>query len=184
MNRLFTAAIAGTLAIQPVAATAQETRLEPVNFEAATLYALPHLFKGYTTVCADVLSSDGYVATNADRLSAKFAGASDGTWPQARDALGQLAAKEGGSEGADLLTMMPDGSLKPFIDGILFALVSTEMKPERCSDVERALELFDPMPAENIAGLMGFIMEMVERDKAEKRARAEALAAESDADHD
>ena len=174
MKRLIAATIAGTLALQPMAASAQSETPTPAQIEAATLYAMPHLFKGFNATCSGSLASDGFVATNRDRLTEKFALAAEGSWAGAKEALMQIASQQGGGDGADIFSKMPDESLRPFVDGILFALVSSELKPEMCSDVERGLELLDPMPVENMAGLIGFGVELMERDKAKKQAKRKA----------
>lgn len=160
------------LATAPLAAQQPSAEPSPQQIEAATRYALPHLFQGFRAVCDKTLAADGYVRTQGDRLETKFAQGSDASWPQAKAALLQMAAKEGGEDGEALgmFAQLPDENLKPFVDGIIFSLVASELETDRCGDVERGLALLDPMPAENIAGLMGFLMEMVSREESKEAA--------------
>jgi len=131
------------------------------EIEGAVRFGLPALFAGYRATCSAQLSPDGYVAQNADRLVAKFADGADAHWPAAKAALSTL----GDDQGMDsaMLAQMPDDALKPFVTALLQQMVATEIKPTQCIDVERGLELIDPLPADNIAGLIGFMVEMAER---------------------
>ena len=75
-----------------------------------------------------------------------------------------------------MLAEMPDDALKPFVTALLQQMVATEIKPAQCVDVERGLELIDPLPADNIAGLIGFMVEMAERRDGD--ANTDAVAGE------
>jgi hypothetical protein len=41
-------------------------------------------------------------------------------------------------------------------------MIAGEIKPENCGKIERAIELLDPLPAENYVGLVTFIIELIE----------------------
>lgn len=161
---IFCLAPLAAMAAAPLSAQADPT---PEQVEAATRYALPHLFEGFRATCADTLSADGYLASEGDRLQTKFSDGADDYWPQAKTAMVNLASQRG-SEAAselDMFASLPDENLQPLVDGLVFALVATELKTEQCGDVERGLALLDPLPVENIAGLIGFMFEMVENGK-------------------
>ena len=164
--------IAACLAV-PV--NAQPRDLDPEAVAAATRYALPLAFDGYRTACAAEISSDGYVAQNSERLAAKFEEGSEQAWPAAKNLLVSMAAEDGGDMVA-FFGAMPDETLKPFVDGIIEVMIAQEIKTENCSDIERGLELLDPMPVENMAGLIGFFIDMDNRDKAKRRAARAAEA--------
>ncbi len=175
MNRL--KLLPGTLLIAAVSlsapASAQIDQLDPQAIEAATVYALPIAFDGFRKTCADRLAPDGFVAINENRLEAKFSAGAADAWPEAKAVLIEMAAKEG--DGADaFLRDLPDEALKPFVDGVFQSIIAGEIKPQQCGDIERGLELLDPMPVENIAGLLGFIIELDNRNKARKQAEEES----------
>ena len=161
---LFCLAPLAAMAAAPLSAQADPT---PEQVEAATRYALPHLFEGFRATCADTLSADGYLASEGDRLQTKFSDGADAYWPQAKTAMINLASQRGGeaSSELDMFASLPDESLQPLVDGLVFAIVATELKTEQCGDVERGLALLDPLPVENFAGLIGFMFEMVQNDK-------------------
>ncbi|MHA6333527.1 hypothetical protein ACXYL9_07550 [Qipengyuania sp. CAU 1752] len=170
---------ASLLAITP-AANAKAPDLDPVQVEAATRYALPHMFTGYIAGCRPHLQKNGYVLRNADRLSTKFTSGSAAYWPKAKVVVMQMAtAKDGGNDrAASMMSNLPDDALRPFVNGLITSMVVGEMKPELCSDLERGLEILDPLPAENYGKLAVFVYNMVEREKqrdaalARKKARA------------
>ena len=64
-----------------------------------------------------------------------------------------------------MIAGMPDEALKPFVVAFLQQMVATEVKPEQCLDIARGLELIDPLPADNIAGLIAFMVEMAGREE-------------------
>lgn len=159
MPNLVIRAAAAALPFTLVAAPAQaQADLSAAQIEAAARFGLPALFEGFRVTCQAELADDGYVARNAARLSAKFADGADAHWPEARDAMFALGGEEGLDP--DMLAGMPDEALKPFVTSLLQQMAATELEPAQCPDVERGLELLDPLPADNIAGLIGFVVDM------------------------
>ena len=163
------AAIAAVAALS-LPATAQAEEMSPAAVQSAVRYSLPHLLSGVRASCSSKLSANGYLATQGDALLARFSQGSEAAWPAAKSALMQLGAKEEKGMGA-MLGQMPDSALKPFVDATISTMVATKLKPENCGDVERGLELLAPLPPENIAGLVGFVIEMAERDDKKKDAK-------------
>ena len=156
------AAIAAAAALF-LPATAQAEEMSPAAVQAAVRYSLPHLLSGVRASCGPKLSANGYLATQGDALLARFSQGSEAAWPAAKTALMQLGAKEEKGMGA-MLGKMPDSALKPFVDATISSMVATKIKPAQCGDVERGIELLAPLPPENVAGLVGFIFEMKERE--------------------
>lgn len=156
-------AAAAAVAALTLPASAQAEEMSPVAVQAAVRYSLPHLLSGVRASCAPKLSSQGYLATQGDALLQRFSQGSEEAWPAAKGALMELGAKE--EKGmSQMLGQMPDSALKPFVDAMISTMVATKLKPENCPDIERGLELLAPLPPENIAGLVGFVIEMAERD--------------------
>ena len=153
-------------------AQAQADNLDPAAVAAASRYALPIAFEGYLSTCNTVLPRDGFARTNASRIHAKFAEGADAAWPGAKAAMLQMAAKDAGDMTA-MLEVMGDDALRPFVDSLIASMVAGEIKTESCGDIERALEILDPLPADNYAELIGFVFEMAQRDKAEDEQAAQ-----------
>ena len=174
MTRLLALPAIALAAMLPLPAQAQEKDdIDPAQMEAAVRYALPHLLGGLRTTCAGELSADGYLARRGDALMAKFSAGADAYWPQAKSVLLSIGPNDP-ELSPDMFAMLPDEALKPFIDGIVSVMVASEVKPEQCTDIERGLELVDPLPAANLAGLVRFLIEMDKRDEAESEAAGEA----------
>ncbi len=162
MRPTLTRALAATLALAAVQPALAQDAPDTEAFEAAALYALPHLLSGLRASCSDRLAPSGYLGTRGEALQAKFARGAEGSWSAAKVVLLELGAEKD-PEMAQAFSTLPDESLRPFVDGLLTTIVATEIKPEQCGDVERGLELLAPMPVENIAGLVGFIVDLSEK---------------------
>lgn len=147
----------GLLAAAPLAA--QPADLDPQTVSAAARYALPLAFDGFLTTCSAELDENGYALSNEGRLTAKFSDGVDAAWPQAKTALMQLGGDQGDGM-SDLIGMLDDEQLRPFVDGIIETMVAGEIKVKDCANIERGLEILDPLPADNVAELVGFLFEM------------------------
>ncbi|TCJ39230.1 hypothetical protein [Parafrankia sp. BMG5.11] len=166
MNKIAALAALAVLAMPASAHAAKvasaKSQIKPESAQAAVRYALPHLLSGVRATCASRLSANGYLATNGAALQQRFAQGADSAWPAARQALLEMGAKEK-ADMAGMFAQMPDSALKPFVDAMITTMVGTELKADDCPDIERGLQLLAPLPPENIAGLAGFIFEMVDR---------------------
>ncbi|WP_299192651.1 hypothetical protein [uncultured Erythrobacter sp.] len=159
------AALMAGAAFGAAPASAQVEDLDPAAVAAATRYALPLAFEGFMTRCFDRLDNDGYAVTNAETLRAKFSDGADAAWPGARTLIVQMASEEADNM-TDVFNMLDDDALRPFVDGLVENMVAQEIRPEDCETIERGLEIFDPVPADNMAALVGFIVELVAEEEA------------------
>ncbi len=140
-------------------ATAQPADIDPQMVSAAARYALPVAFDGFVERCSARLDPAGYALTNRNAIRAKFADGVDEAWPEARQVLMQFGAEEAGDMGA-VFEMLDDAELRPFVDGLIEGLVAQEIKPDDCGMIERGLEIVDPLPADNVAEMVGFLFEI------------------------
>ncbi len=141
----------------------QAAEISPAAMQAAVRYALPQLVSGIRTSCGSQLSPTGFLARNGDGLEQRYAQGADTAWPAARAALIQMGDKDKSGMAA-MFNKMPDSALKPFVDATISSMIATKLKPAQCPDIERGIELLAPLPPENVAGLVGFIVEMKERE--------------------
>ena len=150
--------IAACAAFTAVPAHAQ-TPAEIAAIGEAVRYAMPHALEGLYTACEGELAPTGYLVANRDRLHAKFTEGAIDHWPGAKALLVQMA-DERGNKDIDM-SKLPDDALRPFVDAIVVQLISGQaMKPGVCAKIERGFELLDPLPADNVAGLVHFIVEL------------------------
>lgn len=162
MKRMMTAlgaACLGSVTLVPAPAVAQPSDLDPAAVSAATRYALPVLFDSFMTECFDSLEGDGYAITNADTLRDRFNENREASWPGAKALFIQFAQEEVG-EGATVLELLGDDEFRTLVDSLLASVVTEEIRDNGCSDIERGLEILDPLPADNLAAFVGFLVDL------------------------
>ncbi len=148
---------ASLFAASPASAQTEE-EVNPAAVAAAVRYGLPFAFDGYMTRCFETLSPDGFAVSNAQRLREKFSDGSDAAWPGARLLMMQFAEEET-NEFSGLVGTLDDETLRPFVDGVIEAMAVEEIEPESCEVIERTLEILDPLPADNLAAVVGLLFE-------------------------
>lgn len=160
ITKLVSSAILGAAILFAAPASAQkEEQIDPAAAAAAMRYVLPLAFEGYMTACFETLDEDGFVISNAPALREKFTNGAEASWPGAREFLMQVARERGGFDGS--FDGIEDDELRQEIDDKLAEVLAAEMKPETCTDIERALEILDPLPADNMAAMIGFLVDLV-----------------------
>ena len=182
ITKLAATALASATMFAATPVTAQPSDLDPAAVAAAVRYSLPMAFDGYMTRCFDSLAPDGYAITNADALRAKFADGNEASWPGAKALMMDMAREEAGDMTA-VFELMDDDDLRPFVDGLITNMAASEIREQDCETIERGLEIFDPLPADNLAMMVGFIVElgiaMDQEEMAQAEAAADAAAAEA-----
>ncbi|MEM6493843.1 MAG: hypothetical protein AAF650_05635, partial [Pseudomonadota bacterium] len=43
-------------------------------------------------------------------------------------------------------------------------LIGEQIKPDSCGKIDRGVELMSPLPADNVSGLVAFVLELVKLD--------------------
>ena len=156
------AALAAIMTVQPAAAQGQFNEEE---VSALARVAMPRAFQSLQQKCSPILPLNSYIFANGDELLYRLQGASAGAWPQARGAIIRLVTREN-PQIAALLNAMPPESLQPFVDELIAGMVSTKLETGRCEQIDRILELLDPLPAENLAELIGIAVIEAQQDEA------------------
>jgi hypothetical protein len=168
-KRMFAPALALTaLATATAAQAQQQTCIAAADLGDSLLYAMPIAYDAVSTTCSRQLKRDGFMATGGEAFIAKFRARQDSAWPGAFRMIKTFMAQEGGEASgndvdmAAMIAALPEDSLRPFVDGMVGQMIAGEIKPENCGKIERAIELLDPLPAENYVGLVTFIIELTE----------------------
>jgi len=151
-------------ALLPAQALAQSPRpcLTPKEGQALISFALPDVIIGITSKCAPVTGPSSFLATSGRALASTYRSASNAAWPTARPAI----LKQVG-EGGDLLGLMPDEAFKSFAGAFATTAVLKELRPERCTDIDRVLMATSPLPPENMSMLVGIMLEILARPTAQ-----------------
>ncbi|MFN4019189.1 MAG: hypothetical protein ACK4IC_01580 [Erythrobacter sp.] len=156
------------LATATTAQAQQQTCIAAADLGDSVLYAMPIAYDAVGTTCAKQLKRDGFMATGGDAFIEKFRAKQDSAWPGAFRLLKSFMATEAAGEtGSDaelnaMIAALPEESLRPFVDGIVGQKLAAEIKPGSCTKIERGMELLSPLPAENVAALVAFILEIAE----------------------
>ncbi len=158
------------LAQASVAQAQQQPCVPAADLGDSIIYALPIAYDAARTSCATRFARDGFITRGGDKFIAGFRARQNAAWPgtfrvlktmMAADAKNPAAAA-GGPEIAALIAAMPEDSLRPFVDGMIGQMIAEEIKPDACGKIERAMELLSPLPVDNVAGLMGFVLEIAD----------------------
>lgn len=151
--------IAAILMIGAEAASAQDNAcLTPEEARTLIGFAAPSLIEGAAAQCATSLPADAFLHTGAtemiERLRAE-ATAAGGDF-------GAILEKVGGKG-------MPAGvseeTTRSLMRDMFSAKLAEEIKPEDCGAISRLTSSFAPMSVDNLAALVGAILELVGPDK-------------------
>jgi hypothetical protein len=170
MNLRFALALALVALATAHSAQAQKACVALEDLGDTLLYTMPIAYDAVRTSCQPELKPDGFLARKGDAFIAKFRARQDSAWPGALRVLKIFLAPDGTAKGkggsdADITAMiasLPDSSLRPLVDGLVGQMIANEIRPESCGKIERGIELVSPLPAENVAGLLTFIIELAE----------------------
>jgi hypothetical protein len=113
--------------------------------------------------CRPQLSPQGYFATQGPSLVQRYAARKSTAWPEARAALVKLGGND--AKLKDIVANLSDEALQPFAEGMVSAVVTKGIKPGQCKAIERATRLLSPLPPENTAELVTFVLVMADKPK-------------------
>jgi hypothetical protein len=153
---------------QAPAAQAQQACVPPADLGDSIIYALPIAYDAARTSCGKQFARDGFMARGGDKFIAGFRARQNAAWPGAMRTMQTLvasqsgAAKSGDLDLAALAKSLPPETLRPLVDGMMGQMIAGEIKPDSCGKIERAMELLSPLPVDNVAGLMGFVLEIAD----------------------
>ena len=149
-----------------VAQAAQAQCLSPVEVRALATFAMPSVLTGLINHCAPEIGTAGFMSTQGGSLVASYAAHKESAWPTARKAFFRIAgSKSDTSEATDMMAMMPDAELQPFVEGMIGGMVGSKLKPGQCVIADKMMRLLAPLPPENTSELLGTILELADGDK-------------------
>jgi hypothetical protein len=133
-------------------------------------FSLPTVVDSTIKTCQPRLSSQGYFGTQGAALVARFAANKPATWPSAKAAFIKLGASKDPAT-RDMIAKLPDSALQPFAEGIVAQLVASKIKPDRCAVIERGVSLVAPLPPQNTAELIAFVIVLADKAGADKASK-------------
>lgn len=152
------AVAAAAMALQPVAAQAQQSCISEDEVSAMAIYAMPSLVQSVRLQCGTSLSQSGFVARRGDAFAARYAGLQNKVWPRAKSGLLKYGAGKTGSGTQNLATFanLPDNAVRPLVDALIVQEASTKIQRSQCGQIERVMEAaatIDPEVAGTLIGL-------------------------------
>lgn len=167
--RGFAAGAAAMLALQPVAAEAQQACVTESEVAAIAIYSVPSLVQAMRLRCGSALSASGYIAKRGDALSGRYAALQPRVWPQAKAGmLKVLGAQPGAAQGRqmlDSLGALPDEAVRPLVDAWIVQETSARIPVADCQRIEWVVEALAPVEPEIAGGLIGALVGLVDPDK-------------------
>ena len=158
-------ALALSALISAQTAQAQKHCVEPEDAADAVVYMMPTAYESTLSACENEFNSDSFLTSDAGRAFIDgFRGQQDQRWSGAYRFFKVFIQKETKGDDAmgEMLANLPEEALRPLIDGLLGQIIAKEIKPNTCGKIDRVVELLSPLPPENIAGLMSFILPEVD----------------------
>jgi len=151
------AVAAATLALQPVAAQAQQTCITEAEVSAMTIYSVPSLVQSMRLQCGPALSQSGFLARRGDAFAARYAGLQNAVWPRAKSGLLKYAGRKAGSGSQDIsmFANLPDNAVRPLIDALIVQEASAKIERGQCGRIERVMEAVSPIDPEVAGTLVG-----------------------------
>lgn len=146
-----------------LAAAQGQTCLSEREVTSLVTYALPVVMQSTMKACSPQLSPSGYFATQGPGLVQRYAARKTAAWPEARAALIKLGGND--AKLKDLVSTLSDEALQPFAEGMVSALVTRGIKPGQCKAIERATRLLSPLPPENTAEIVTFVLVLSDKPK-------------------
>lgn len=144
---------------------AQNVCVAPEDAADAVVYMMPLAYEAAKVTCESELGDESFLFSSAgEAFAEKFRGQQDARWAGTIRLFRVFINKEQDENDAmgEMIVNLPDDALRPFVDGIMQPIISQEIKPESCAKIDRVVELMSPLPAENVGGLIAFILPEVD----------------------
>jgi len=157
-HRPMAAAVATAALLQvQVAQAAAPVCITEQEVSAMAAFSMSSVLEGTMNSCRPHLAANGYFATSGQQLIGRYAARKAAAWPGAKSAF----LKFGSEKDPEMLSTvgsLPDAALQPFVDAMLSEMVASKIKPAQCRPVERMAMLLSPLPPENMADIIGYVI--------------------------
>ena len=126
------------------------------QMEGLITYALPTLIETIAKVCGGSLAPDAFLRTSSGTLAQRYRADSARHWPMARAAVVALAGQD--------LSVLGEETEKAMVTSMVGIGIAGAIKPKDCGDVNQALELLSPLPAQNLGRLTAMLVILGSKD--------------------
>ena len=160
MRKIFGATTTAALALLATASHAAQTVKQNPCLTAQEANALfmsvaPSMLRSLSATCAESLPAGAYLRVKGAALAERYAA------PAAASKAAAIAAFNKISDGAAV-----DEAMFDLVTGSMIGEIAAgQIKPADCDKASRVAELLDPLPPENLTGLIVLIMEFSGSDE-------------------
>lgn len=144
--------------VLPGTAIAQDAKrcVEPAEAQALLTFMLPGAFDALSDQCRSALPADAVLSRSGKALAERYRPEADAAWPMARQAFGKMAD-------AGVLKILDDATLKKLVSAGIAGELPRQVKSKDCGTVDRFVAALEPLPAKNVAMLLGALIEVGSR---------------------
>jgi hypothetical protein len=135
------------------------------EMRAGITFLVPTLIKAVKMKCATVLPGNAYLMTQGEALAARYHAPSSTTSPEFKSLVAKIA-------GSTELPELPGIKVEDIASAAILGGIQKDLKPAMCPDIDVAMALVDPLPADNMIGLLAFIGTKIVQEDANKKAKA------------
>ncbi|PXA88935.1 hypothetical protein DMC47_29465 [Nostoc sp. 3335mG] len=121
---------------------------------AFVVLMLPGMVRGVTRMCTKMLPKDAYLLTSGKALAARFEAAAEKSKPLADRAIARMSGA-----GDDEVIAGGASALAPMGE-LMLASAGKKLDVAGCGKINRALQLIDPLPAENLSELIAMLIDL------------------------
>ena len=148
------------LTVQPLAA--QSVCVTPAEMRAGLVFIMPTLIEGVQGKCKSSLPDTAYLISSGTELPTRY-GKGDVQDTAALTSLLKKVDNDGKMAG------LPLEALTPMIAAMATSAITKDIKPETCPMIDKVFALLDPMPRENMYGLVELFVGTMTKADAKKR---------------
>jgi len=159
-GRLVRAALAASLITGSAASAAQPVAtpcLQPREAEDLVLFVLPSLVDAMRRKCGPMLPAGAILTRSGGEIASRYRTDSDAAWPSARIAFTKIS-------GGQPLSFLSDELNRKIIEEASSAAIVANLKAKDCMVIDRFMGALEPLPARNVAQLVGLFLEIGESD--------------------
>jgi hypothetical protein len=149
-------AVAVMLPVTAIAAEAEKPCMAPAEAQALLTWMLPGAFEALSDQCRTSLPADAVLSRSGKALAERYRPESDAAWPMAKAAFGKMSD-------ASILKLLDDATLKKLVSAGISSELPKQVKPKDCGTVDRFVAALEPLPAKNVAMLLGALIEVGSR---------------------
>jgi hypothetical protein len=153
------------LASAQAAQAQQQACIMPADAADTVVYLMPVAYDGALKSCKKQFSDASFLPSDEGRsFIEKFREKQDAAWSGTYRVAQALIASRGGQDDgmSETLGKLSESELRPFADALVGQMIAEEITPDSCDRIDRGIELLSPLPAENVGGIVTFVLEMVD----------------------